>query len=85
LLFVVHCQRRFIGIFHGGRQILQFKIHDPFFGLKKSLSYLHGRGTSLQAVWSFEVKCLKTQNGLHIGPPSIQEKLELEAIKKEKK
>jgi hypothetical protein len=85
LLFVVHCQRRFTGIFHGGRQFLQLKIHDPFFGLKINLSYLHWRGTGLEAVWCFEVRCLKTQNSLHIRLPPIQEKLELEAIKKEKK
>jgi hypothetical protein len=70
---------------HGGRKFLQFKTHDPFFGLKRNLSSLHCRGTGLEAVWCFEGRCLKTQNGLQIGPPPVQEKSKLEAIKKEKK
>ncbi len=43
-------ERRFTGIFHGGRKFLQFKIHDPFFGLKRNLSSLHCRGTGLEAI-----------------------------------
>ncbi len=62
-------ERRFTGIFHGGRKFLQFKIHDPFFGLKRNLSSLHWRGTGLEAI---EVRHLKTKNGLQIGPPLIQ-------------
>jgi len=65
-------ERRFIGIFHGGRKFLQFRIHDPFFGLKRNLSSLHWRGTGLEAIWCFEVRRLKTQNGLQSGPPPIQ-------------
>jgi hypothetical protein len=74
-------ERRFTGILDVGRKFLQFKIHDPFFGLKRKLLFLHWRGTVLEAIWCFEVKRLKIQNGLQIGPSSIQEKLELEAIK----
>jgi hypothetical protein len=73
-------ERRFTGIFHGGRKFLQFKIHDTFFGLKRNLSSLHWRGTGLEAIRCFEVRRLKTQNGLEIGPSPIQEKLELEVI-----
>jgi hypothetical protein len=70
-------ERRFTGIFHGGRKFLQFKIHDTFFGLKRNLSSLHWRGTGLEAIRCFEVRRLKTQNGLEIGPSPIQGKLEL--------
>jgi len=65
-------ERRFTGIFHGGRKFLQFRIHDPFFGLKRNLSSLHWRGTGLETIWCFEVRRLKTQNGLQIGRPPIQ-------------
>jgi hypothetical protein len=43
-------ERKFTGIFHGGSKFLQFKIHDPFFGLKRNLSSLDWRGIRLEAI-----------------------------------
>jgi hypothetical protein len=50
--------RRFTGIFHGGRKFLHFKIHDPFIGLKKNHHIYIGEGP-------FSV--LKKNHHLYIG------------------
>jgi hypothetical protein len=77
-------ERRFTGIFHGGRKFLHFKIGDPFFGLKKNIiiftlekdqSVFRGdtpQNTAWPQDWTFSCTI-------------FFEKLELEVIKKKKK
>jgi hypothetical protein len=58
---------RFTRIFHGGSKFLQFKIHDPFFGLKRNLSSLHWRRTGLEAIGCFEGGASKHRMASRLG------------------